>query len=96
MRTIDADKTIYYIDRIMSSRLGKKRALSCLHKWVDKEAGYGFERHGKWEFRHVDDAPAFLRDRWYCSECKQFNTYGLSKFCPNCGAKMNGGEQDDK
>ena len=43
---------------------------------------------GTWEERYIDDAPIFLKRRWYCSECGDWNTNGETPFCPECGAKM--------
>lgn len=41
-------------------------------------------RHGHWErFRCKGDRS----DTFHCSECKYLLHY-VSKFCPNCGAKM--------
>lgn len=32
----------------------------------------------------------------YCSECREMHEYGYrSNYCPNCGAKMVGGEEDE-
>ena len=33
--------------------------------------------------------------RFYCSVCGDWQTYGKTKFCMNCGADMRGGETDD-
>ncbi len=38
-------------------------------------------RHGKW----IEDHELFK-----CSECGYLTDYRLSKFCPDCGAKMGG------
>lgn len=35
--------------------------------------------------RYEEDAP-------YCSECHKLNDGSSLNYCPNCGAKMNGGE----
>ena len=36
----------------------------------------------------TDDSRRWDRVRYYCSACNDWNTYGKSKYCPNCGAKM--------
>lgn len=46
------------------------------------------QRTGKWEKRTVPDSNPFFVTRYYCTACEGWNTYGESKFCPNCGAKM--------
>ena len=49
-------------------------------------------RHGRWNYRHEDD--------WcYCSVCgvKAISFYGDCRetdYCPRCGARMDGGEQE--
>ena len=46
--------------------------------------------HGRWEL--VDEAEP---RRYGCSECSCLSWYGTYRYCPNCGAKMDGGEADD-
>ena len=46
------------------------------------------QRTGKWEKRTVPDSNPFFVTRYYCTACEDWNTYGESKFCPKCGAKM--------
>ena len=53
-------------------------------------------KHGEW-IKYVDDDPTF--DYQKCSVCNEGrpmeNFYGLPEnYCPNCGAKMDGGEDD--
>lgn len=51
-------------------------------------------RHGRW-IAHCDS--------WLCSECDAENAYAYheltqrftDKYCPNCGAKMDGDERED-
>ena len=53
--------------------------------------------HGRWIFKF--DGP-YRRRRGYCSICGQHSGIGgIQKnqekpFCPNCGAKMDGGDND--
>lgn len=43
---------------------------------------------GEWEERIVEDAELWFRRRFYCSNCGGWNTYGMTRYCPDCGAKM--------
>ena len=36
----------------------------------------------------TDDTRRWDRVRFYCSSCNSWNTYGKSKYCPNCGRRM--------
>lgn len=36
----------------------------------------------------TDDNRRWDRVRYYCSACNDWNTYGKSKYCPNCGRRM--------
>lgn len=51
-------------------------------------------RHGEWEFRYEG---TYHRCRCYCSVCGKHSGIGGIKenqrkpYCPNCGAKMDGG-----
>ncbi len=46
-------------------------------------------RCGVWEERSVkDDDCVWTRRRFYCSACGGWNTYGKTKYCPECRAKM--------
>ena len=50
--------------------------------------------HGRWIHKHFDDVCGGWYNEWHCSVCngrvyeKGFN------YCPNCGAKMDGGNED--
>ena len=46
-------------------------------------------RHGSWSETYDPD-DGFMAKKYYCSACGDWNTYGKSHFCPNCGAKMDG------
>lgn len=47
---------------------------------------------GLWDFRLVEDDPTdihgFFRKRFYCPSCGDWQTYGATRFCPNCGKNM--------
>lgn len=42
---------------------------------------------GAWKKVIVPDA-SWDRIRFYCPACGQWQTYGESKYCPNCGARV--------
>ena len=54
-------------------------------------------RHGRWVDRIVDENEVIQpwMKRYYCSECLEGGNQSWFKFCPNCGAKMDGGADDD-
>ena len=51
-------------------------------------------RHGRWVDRIVDENEVIQpwMTRYYCSECLEGGNQSWFKFCPNCGAKMDGGD----
>lgn len=49
-------------------------------------------RHGRWVESFKVNAPPTLRSRWTCSWCGNVQTYGITDYCPNCGAKMDAKE----
>ena len=51
-------------------------------------------RHGRWTDRIVDENEVIQpwMTRYYCSECLEGGNQSWFKFCPNCGAKMDGGD----
>ena len=36
----------------------------------------------------IDESRRWDRKRFYCSECGDWQTYGETKFCPECGCAM--------
>ena len=51
-----------------------------LCKEEDPKIGYWAEE--------IDNDRRWDRIRFYCSECGEWQTYGKTNYCPNCGAKM--------
>lgn len=51
-------------------------------------------RHGRWIEHYKSDAPPMLKERWICSWCGNVQTYGATGYCPNCGAKMDGEDNE--
>ena len=53
-------------------------------------------RHGRWincvNYNKIDDAINY--GYTICSVCEKLQQYGYkAKYCPNCGAKMDGGDE---
>lgn len=46
------------------------------------------ERAGRWTHVYDENEKLFFRNKWVCSACGESNTYGMSDFCPCCGAMM--------
>ena len=53
---------------------------------------------GHWIFITVDDSEndpiGFFKHRYECSVCGEWQTYGTTKYCPNCGAAMEVNKDD--
>ena len=55
-------------------------------------------RHGRWVqvIVHVEFEDGFVdRVEEYCSACHEPNERRCTYFCPNCGAKMDGGADNE-
>lgn len=55
------------------------------------EAGYSKQSEGEW----ISNELGGYKYAFYCSECGWVDGYPFNdrhKFCPNCGARMKGGE----
>lgn len=99
MRLIDANKIYDAVERRyqVSSGIEHRRErdlleLICLSETVDAAP----VKHGKWIERE-DIIGSYLEqfiDVFYeCSACKEPRG-GISAYCPNCGAKMDGGVEN--
>ena len=42
---------------------------------------------GRWR-EDIDNNRRWDRVRFYCSKCGNWQTYGKTHYCPNCGEKM--------
>lgn len=42
---------------------------------------------GEWIELNIEDADLFMKRRFYCGDCGDWNTYGKTPFCPYCGKK---------
>ena len=47
-------------------------------------------KEGEWIEEYDEEASMFLKRRWRCTACNNWQTYGRPKFCPHCGARMKG------
>lgn len=54
-------------------------------------------RHGRWEAEIITDVYGLKHDCYVCSVCgvANNNDYDEYDFCPNCGARMDGGAIGD-
>lgn len=59
--------------------------------------------HGRWIEREIYESTPKMIDEWQsarCTKCKTYHTtpymyyFTIYKYCPNCGARMDGGEND--
>lgn len=104
MRPIDADELLNEINELKKSpwynrengnyeRLVRSDAIGIVVDLCIKQAptlDYAPVRHGEWILRHVGRG-----HYWECSECHTNSCIYVTedtKFCPNCGALMDGKE----
>lgn len=45
-------------------------------------------REGEWSEEYDPNDAPFFRRKYRCSACGEWNTYGFTRFCPHCGARM--------
>ena len=54
---------------------------------IDKYKAESEQEPAEW-IVNTDESRRWDRVRFYCSACNGWNTYGKSKYCPNCGRRM--------
>lgn len=42
-------------------------------------------RPGEWTEVYLDDGYLLMKRRCYCGDCGDWNTYGMTPYCPYCG-----------
>ena len=66
----------------------------CIHAIAQLEECYvpKHRKKGTWEMvSQLEIPPTYI---YSCSECRH-KSYGFYRYCPNCGARMEEGEQDE-
>jgi hypothetical protein len=97
-RLIDADAFIRYIDR---GRLRSQHELCFSErdvvKMIDKQPTIEAEpvKHGRWDGRWVKVADLCGIDVLKCSVCGKEHPRLPTAYCPDCGAKMDGGNEGE-
>ena len=89
MRMIDADA--------LAEAIGVKRLM--IQSWKSDSA-WGVPivdaepvRHGRWKYTPAYQGAEF--GFYACSSCGSPYWWNTSKYCPDCGARMDGGEDDE-
>ena len=89
----------------MAEYIERGQAIKELLKYAPEQVGYSRQdaadcirympaadvepvRHGQWKQARYTEAPLYI-----CSECDK-PEYKRHKFCPNCGARMDGGDEE--
>ena len=99
---ISRQAVLSYIDRIVHQGTGKQKSFEFIRKYVEKMPSSqptidAVEVvHGEWiEVHDWLQIPQEESGTYRCSACGQVMKYPWN-YCPNCGAKMDGEEQNDE
>ena len=74
--------------------------VSAIQKVAAVEAERKIGHWKRYNTYHGDDTSGFVDPDWRCSECgksaniNEWFMYDLTNYCPNCGAKMDGGKDN--
>ena len=100
---IEREALMRRIKEIHCAECDSYHGVRCRACWVDDTLDYidsepaayvAPVRHGRWVqvIVHVEFEDGFVdRVEEYCSACNEPNESRCTYFCPNCGAKMDGG-----
>lgn len=94
-RYIDADKLHNEVDTFCRNIRNEKIHRSGIHSIIENAptADVVEVKHGKWINEKTDVGYFFAEYCYECSVCGSstgFGTYPKSRYCPYCGAKMDG------
>lgn len=95
MRLIDADALVQ-MPWVLPNRMTRDTALECFRNIVSEAPTIDAEpvRHGRWVKENIR-RKSYLRLCTACGKIAYFCGTGCSyKYCPHCGAKMDGGSED--
>lgn len=87
-RYIDADKFIKDLEDEYHGMISDEslKIYKIIHRLCDEPAADVVEvKHGEWLYSRVHNI-------LYCSECGEIPDCFEPPYCPNCGAKMDGGK----
>lgn len=82
-----SNMSYYSRDFIKGFECGAKRQLEADKRSIPK---------GHWILKHVETAPKYIIEKFYCSECGEGQVYGMPNYCPSCGADMKGEKTNDE
>ena len=97
MRLIDADALTDELLKGIEADTGKsvqtaftKSVCMILCKAIEQQPTIHAapERTGTWSEEYDPNDDPFFRKKYRCSACGDWNTYGFTRFCPACGARM--------
>lgn len=92
MRLIDADEIHFVFSRGNNRTILQEVLLSIIAEapTVDAEP----VRHGRWIRKEwAEESEGLLIDNYECSACKSW-VRNETNYCPNCGARMGGKEEE--
>ena len=94
-RYVNYDKLLEERHRLGLDEMSKIHKVNAFNQFIDRmsTADVAEVKHGYWESRE---------DSYFCSECGSENCYAFCEaakrftdlYCPNCGAKMDGGKNN--
>lgn len=93
-RLIDADQAD--VDSIRCY-YGNQCYLEDVQEWIDEQLTVDAVPvvHGRWELVEYQTSPFGVDQEYQCSICGIPADYeNITRYCPNCGAKMDGGVED--
>lgn len=102
-RLIDGNARIEEIRKAYCTNCDNYDGVRCRSCWVDDGIGFLEDAptvdavevvHGRWNRVEADLGGGIKTHRFACSECGFLKNTLIGNYCPNCGAKMDGGNED--
>ena len=96
------DITIEFCKGIINSHQGSQRsrliakAFENFAAWLENipAADVMEVKHGRWHDVYMSSASSFVGTCSICGVSNDIPPVPLAKYCPNCGARMDGGQDD--
>ena len=82
-------------DKMLMADVDEKHHTATVSVYALDELVEAVNKTGTWQ-ENIDYSRNWDRVRFYCSECGNWQTYGKTDFCPNCGADMRAESEVEK